>query len=460
MDGNMSEFVVLKKEKSMGSPKGNQLTFKTRSQYLSLSNFWSLNVMIFNQSVLKKILVVAALCLAAGFSSKLAAQTQAASISSAEWVGRYSKDRLVEIANVELQAFLLGSTPGFEPFQGKFTSPRYAVNLYKLRYLSVVPEMGSRPIMATGLVAIPETAEAQLPLISYQHGTVFEKKSVPSNPDQSIETRLILSQFGGQGYIVIAADYFGLGDSELNNSYFVKDSTEQATFDFYIAAMKFVQEQGKRMTHLTTMGWSQGGYSNMILLRKFEREGIKVAASATAAGAVDLSLFITRGLTNPRPREASFQTAALCNMLFAIERYSGIPGLARDAIRAEYFPTAAAFYEHQIDFAEFFRRVPKDPRLALKPEFIKSLSLGTGPFAKIMDESASYKWLSQTPLRAYHGGQDEAVPDFIARLAVDYQRILGKTNGEGFSAGDDADHRATYVYALIHAKPWFDQWVR
>lgn len=417
-------------------------------------------MMILRLSAMKKIFMFVVLWLVAGLAAKLAAQPQSTPIASAEWVGRYSQDRLTEITHAELQNFLAGSTPGFEKFKGRFDPPRYAINLYKLRYLSVIPEMGNRPIMATGLVAIPETSEVQLPLISYQHGTVFEKNSVPSHPDQSMETRLMLSQFGGQGYIVIAADYFGLGDSELNNSYFVRDSTEQATFDFYTAAIKFIQEQGKRMTHLTTMGWSQGGYSNMILLRKLEREGIKVTASVTAAGAVDLSLFVTRGLTNPRPHEASFQAAALSNMLFALERYRGVPGLARDAIRSEYFPIAAAFYEQKIDFAEFFRRVPKDPKRVLRPEFVQSLSLGLGAFAGIMDESASYKWLSQTPLRAYHGGQDEAVPDFIARLAVDYQRILGKTNGEAFSAGDDADHRATYVYALIHAKPWLDQLVR
>ena len=67
---------------------------------------------------------------------------------------------------------------------------------------------------------------------------------------------------------MIAADYIGLGDSELANSYFVRDSIEQATFDLYVAAMKFLEQQGKKPSALTTLGWSQGGYSNMILLGK------------------------------------------------------------------------------------------------------------------------------------------------------------------------------------------------
>ena len=48
-------------------------------------------------------------------------------------------------------------------------------------------------------------------MISYQHGTVYGKQEVPSFPDQSPETQLMIAQFAGQGYIVIGADYFGMG---------------------------------------------------------------------------------------------------------------------------------------------------------------------------------------------------------------------------------------------------------
>lgn len=376
---------------------------------------------------------------------------------SAELIGTYSQERLAQIGQGELRTFLTGATISADQFVGKFDKPRHSVKLYRLRYLSVVPELGNRSIMASGLVAIPDTPEVALPVISYQHGTVFEKDGVPSRPDQSIETRLMLSQFGGQGYVVIAADYFGLGDSDLPNSYFARDSTEQATFDLYVAAVKFLEQQGKRVKALATFGWSQGGYSNMILLRKLEREGIPVAASVTAAGAVDIGLFVLRGLTNPRPFEASFRAAALSNMLFTLEYYRSVPGMTRDAIRPEYFPTARAFFEFKISFEEFVKRIPIDPRQMMRPEFIEQMTLGKGSFVQMLDESASYRWLSRTPLRSYYGGRDEAVPDFVAALAVAYQSVLGKRNGEAVNAGDQADHRVTYVHALIDAKPWIDE---
>lgn len=380
-------------------------------------------------------------------------------VFSAEPIGRYDRARLTAIVNGELSQFLAGSSAGFARFQGRFAAPRHEVELYRIRYLTVVPDLGNRSVTASGLIAIPTGAGPSLPLMSYQHGTVFEKDSVPSRPDQSMETRLVLAQFASQGYAVIAADYLGLGDSDLPNSYFVMRSTEQASFDLYTAALSFLAQQGKKVSAVTTMGWSQGGYSNMILLRKLEREGIPVAASVTAAGAVDLGLFIVRGITNPRSVEAVFRSAALSNMLFALEHYRQLPGLASEAIRPEFLPTARAFFEFRIGFMDYMSRVPVDPNQMLRPHFIAQMTQGTGPFIGILDQSASYRWLSRAPLRAYYGGRDEAVPDFIARLAVDYQQTLGKRNGEALSAGADADHRDTFVHALIDAKPWVDRQV-
>ena len=379
---------------------------------------------------------------------------------TAELIGTYTKERLAQIGQQDLQKFLQGSTTGYEPFKGKMATPTHDLKLYRVRYLSVVPELGNRSVVASGLIAIPDTKASNLPVISYQHGTVFEKDSVPSRPEQSIETLLMLAQFGGQGYVVVAADYFGLGDSDLSNSYFVRDSTEQATFDLYLVAMRFLQQQGKRPQGLATLGWSQGGYSNMILLRRLEREGIKVSASVTAAGAVDLGLFILAGLTNPRPYEAVFRAAALSNMLFALETYRGYAGLAKEAIRPEFFPTAKALYDFKISFAEFMTRVPADPRLMLRPDFVHRMKQGSGVLMTTLDESASYRWLSQTPLRAYWGGRDEAVPFFVAGLGVEYQKVLGKSNGQTIGAGENADHRVTYVHALIDAKPWIDSLMR
>jgi hypothetical protein len=37
---------------------------------------------------------------------------------------------------------------------------------------------------------------------------------------------------------------------------------------------------------------------------------------------------------------------------------------------------------------------------------------------------------------------------------------LGKTNAQALSAGANADHRGTYIHALIDAKTWLDAQIR
>ena len=66
-----------------------------------------------------------------------------------------------------------------------------------MTYSSVIPERGNKPTIASGLLAIPEDSGTSLPLVSYQHGTVYGKQEVPSFPQQSPETQLMIAQFAG-----------------------------------------------------------------------------------------------------------------------------------------------------------------------------------------------------------------------------------------------------------------------
>jgi hypothetical protein len=140
-----------------------------------------------------------------------------------QFLARWDVDRLNKILSVD--------TPAFADAKVAYTPARNAVKLYRVIYRSVIPEHGNRPTITSGLVAIPDTPEKTLPLVSYQHGTVYGKHEVPSFPEESPETQLMIAQFAGQGYALIGADYFGLGVSTEPESYMVKASHQQATAD-------------------------------------------------------------------------------------------------------------------------------------------------------------------------------------------------------------------------------------
>ncbi len=377
-----------------------------------------------------------------------------------EQIAVFDQQKLSKITHEELQEFLHGSPTPFEAYNGKFATPKNSLTLYKLTYQTSIPEKKNKLTIATGLIAIPDQLKEGAPMVSYQHGTVFGKEDVPSHIESSMEMKLILSQFGGQGFVCISADYIGLGDSKEPNSYFSRKATEEACMDMYAASIQFLKKKNIKTGSFFTMGWSQGGYSNMVFLRRLEEAKIPVTASATAAAPVDLNLFLTRGLTNPRAIDAFFTPAAFGNLLFAFENYYNMPGLAKKSILPQYYTLAEDFYYFKIDFLTHLQKTTTKIVDYVQPAFIEQMKAGNNKLSKILNESEGYRWLSITPLRAYYGMKDEAVPDYLAHLAIDYQSLLGKTNGQSFNAGDNADHRNTYVQALIEVEPWFETFMK
>jgi len=395
-----------------------------------------------------------------GAASTSASTIQAGKLIKAEKVGEFDTAKLNRILNVELDQFLTGSPMPFENFKGKYNVPKYSVTLYKLTYQSSVPEMDNKLTELTGLVALPSTFAEGTPMVSYQHGTVFGKAEVPSNLDESMETKLMVAQFGGQGYIVIGADYQGLGESALPNGYIIRKSTERACMDMYTATQEFLGQQKIKPAHFFTFGWSQGGWNNLIFLRQLELAKIPVTASVSACSPTDINLFVTHAAVNPRPIDAVWMPAACSNLLFAYESYYGLKDFTAKAIKPQYLQAAKDFYEFKIEFPEFLKKSTGSIQELLTPEFLEELKRGDGQFSKLLYEAEGYRWLSTTPLRNYYGKSDEAIPEYLAKLSVEYQTMLGKKNGEVILAGDKADHRATYAFSVIDAKPWFDSFLK
>jgi hypothetical protein len=378
---------------------------------------------------------------------------------SYELISTLSTSQIDSIRTQTLTSFLSDASLKADQYVNRIARPTFAVKLYRVKYHSIIPESGNKPTIATGLIAIPETSSNQLPMISYQHGTVFYKSMVPSVYAFSDETKFMVQQFASQGYILIAADYFGLGNTSTEaNSYFVRYSTEQACLDLYKAAQKVLEAQQIRMSKFFISGWSQGAYNTMLFLRRLEKENIPVRAAFTAAAPVDPQLFVTRGLFNPRPFDAVYQMPALCNVMFGIEKYNKLDGITKKYIKPKYYSKAKDFYEFKLDYLQFMDSVPSQLDSVFTADFYQDARSVNTPFWQILASSEAYRWLSPTPLRAYYGLRDEAVPEYVATLAVDYMKILGKTNGQSFNAGANADHRNTFIESIVDAKSWIDSY--
>ncbi len=372
-----------------------------------------------------------------------------------QYIETYDLQKLNHILNAELEEFLAGSTMQASDFQGQFAVPAYPVKLYRVTYPTVVPELGI-PTVASGLVAIPDNGLDSMPVVSYQHGTLTVKSSCPSNPDSSQETKLMIAQFASQGYIVIGADFIGLGVSDQPHADLVRLSTEQACVDMLNATDKVLKEQKIRKGPLFLHGWSQGGWATMTFLRKLEAMNLSVTAASTACAAADFFALMDRWINNPQPGDSPALPAVVANCLFAYESYHRVAGLASSAIRPEYFQASKDLYEWKIDLITFLTKTTFNVRELLRPEFMSTGNIGSAPFWQILEQAQAYRWRCQTPLRMYYGEADELIPVYLSTLPAAYQNQLG-SNTMAISAGAIADHRAAYVYSLIHVKPWFDE---
>lgn len=376
---------------------------------------------------------------------------------SYRYIGTYDTVRMKSILNGELDAFLNGASMPSSEFKSDFSVPKFGMKLYRVKYKSVVPEWNNKSTVSTGLLAIPDNGLDSFPMISYQHGTVFEKTSVPSIPDSSMETRLMLAQYGSQGFIVIGADYHGLGESEEPNSFFAKQSTEQAMVDMYKASEQILQHLKIKQGPFFIHGWSQGGFNTMCFLRKLETLKIPVRGCITAAGPAEMSGIINRWINNVQPQDAAFLPGAATNFFFVKEKYDGIEGITKAAIQPQYYELAKSLYEFRISFMEFFQKT-NYAKIddVLNEEFRKTGNLAISPLWKKLEEMQAYRWRPTTPIMNYCGQGDEVVPYEMALAGPIFQNVLGVKTTAYENAGEKADHRCTYVYSLIHSKPIYD----
>ena len=403
-------------------------------------------------SVLVRRLAALALALALGVPARAAETGEAAPVQVAAGVsyaliGRWDVDRLERILTVD--------TPKFFGVTVAYTPARNGVKLYRVTYPSVMPERGNKPTVATGLLAIPDTGAASFPMLSYQHGTVYGKEEVPSFPDQSPETQLMLAQFAGQGYVVIGADYFGMGQSKEPEGYVVKASQQQACTDMLAASRAVLDRLGVSTPKLFLGGWSQGGFVTMAFLEALENFGVPVAAAATASAPVDAYALVSGALDFPRKNDAPWLTTIVILAAFSFENYYGVPGLAHSVINDAFYDAALRLYEKRpVDISE----IPTDLRKLVRAEYSDPQFFAASAFGRLLAEKTNaYRWVVKSPARTYYGEADEAIPVWLGRLAMEYQRALGAGNMqvEAVSTGQTS-HRGTFATAAPLWKAWFD----
>lgn len=377
-----------------------------------------------------------------------------------------SVTELNAILSTEREKFLENNTSTRPP--PPTSTAANAVDLYIVRYVSRRPDLpGESRTQVSGLLAVPANSDARtLPLLSYQHGTVFGTDHVPSyafrkqNETQynfAYETRYVVALYAGNGYAVMAADYFGLGDATRSKEgYMMKRSTAQANYDLYLDVRKYLSSRSIQVSKFFLLGWSQGGLNTPGFLELLERQGVNVDAAVTAASPNDPFAALNAAFYHPSSLDAPWINSVIALTIFSCENYFGPRGMAKATIKPDYYLPLKSIYDRT---PYHWSNVTPPGSLVgyLRSEFTDPAYFANSAYGKCLAANETYRQEFKTPLRMYYGTLDEVIRVKVGLLAHTYQEAMVSTPDAPSSNKIDpvevtgADHRMTFLFGAADA---------
>ena len=267
-------------------------------------------------------------------------------------------------------------------------TPRYAVNTYRLEYLTL--DGSAKEVQASALISVPVKASgAKSPVLSYQHGTLFRNIEAPSNHATADEPAVIMASLG---YIVVAADYVGYGVSKGKaHPYLLSAPSASAVLDLLTAA-KYWRQKNKVLDNkqLFLVGYSEGGYVTMAAHRALQASNHlqKSQLLTVVPGAGPYQLEATLDALLRLVRNDNPLVAALLNPGVLKNLGSGLRREIRDQLLK--------------------KALPEDSDIVFDPTFIDNYLADDS--AAIERVSNVHDWKPELPVRLFHGRDDRTVP--------------------------------------------------
>lgn len=393
------------------------------------------------------------------------------------------------------------------PFNADSMGASNAVAFYRIFYTTRIPET-SASADVTGLLAVPcLSGQASLPMVSWQHGTIFEPEDAPSmlfeddgrircdahGIPRSAETLFNVVQLAGNGYVVAAADYVGNAQSPGRQAYALKEATVQTLRDMLIASRAALGQLGLETRGLCLYGWSQGGLNTQWLASALQQDSEFAPLRVAAVSAPTDLAQLCRYWMNDYPGEPAWLTGAMPVLFGAYETYygeaEGLGNLMAEAIRPQYLEIARKIADKAYDWPGVSWSDPRPicdpnndavPRMCLpvRPvemlnrDFLLEFNARRGPFYARLRANSALQDRYAMPSRFYGGASDAVVPRWCSMLLpTEHQQALGNTRIQPVppelgliqspaNAGIGATHRSAFLASLfapgIGVRHWFD----
>ncbi len=268
---------------------------------------------------------------------------------------------------------------------------------------------------ASGAVLFPRLDQS-LPLVSYQHGTLTEESSAPSNVTTfGLNESGVMAIFAATGMIVSMPDYLGYGaSSDLPHPYEHGKSLATASQDMLKAVEEFLEvEKIKKNDKLYLMGYSEGGYATLALQKQMEASGDnRITLSLPGAGAYNKTAFTKAIINLDTPLEF------IASYLWVLHTYNQIySSLQRPWSHYLNEPNAqnmeglekinAATIQNQLINK---KKLDTIPQKLFKASLIAGINDGSDTaYTNALADNDLLDWTPKAPVFLYHGTEDDYV---------------------------------------------------
>ena len=341
----------------------------------------------------------------------------------------------------------------------------HGFDTYKVTYCTVdaVLPGQTRPAatIATGNVSVPRKA-GPLATVAYLHGTSPSFYDAPSNPNivgeleergESFDGPPSSAIFAGGGFIYVAPDYLGLGDSTVpRHRYFHAATEASSAVDLLQAAHHVLRSlRIRRSGELLTFGFSQGGHAALALHRALERRRAEVTATATVGGVFDIEPFFLSGLANETvvavPLYMSYLLLAYDDIYDLYERPA-------DVFREPYASTVPDLFDMEHYWDDILAGLPPTSRELLRASFFRAVRDNPDhPLRVRLRQNAVDRWRPDAPVRVYHSPVDEEVP--FEDMLVSVHRLRKRGADITVERLPGFDHVNSWIQAMPRAVRWF-----
>jgi pimeloyl-ACP methyl ester carboxylesterase len=324
------------------------------------------------------------------------------------------------------------------------------IELYRVVYWTQHLGVAER---VSGLLATPRRVTPKA-TVMWLHGTSVQRDFAPSTPTRE-EGVLISAAYSGNGFLTIAPDYVGLGQSQSYHPYLFTPTTVNAARDLLTA----VQSVATRMAipwnrKFFLAGFSQGASATALVQRAIEADpapNVELLAAAAMAPPLNLAEITVPIALNGGAASASLYLA------YIVHSYSRIYGHEPNSVMTDqYAGILSELYSGRKDSDAVIAALPKDPRAMLRPEFLHGFTASQPSwFRDALVENEAFDWVPKNELRLYVGDNDVDVPAADARAA--YASMKAKKGNVSLVEVGPYDHDGVVTRSVPRTVKWFNQ---